>query len=227
MVRRMEIDIEWDRVRLAPGVLACSRYSWLRSVDPRRVRFGTGDERAIGCEARTKAGRNRRRALRVDEAMAVLDVHFALADVHPMDRRVHMLRFFYEPSVMILRRHSLHPCVVIHLRCTRQRVGVRFWWACPRCGRQCRLLYHFSVRGEGNMIHVLGCRSCLGLTYASRSRHRCADGDVAAARRGDAGALQRVEKRAQRRLLRDEALAAEGEERRRRLLQQWRRVLVS
>lgn len=39
--------------------------------------------------------------------------------------------------------------------------GVRWWWACPWCGRRRAALYR--LRGS-----PWGCRACLRLTYASR-----------------------------------------------------------
>lgn len=54
-----------------------------------------------------------------------------------------------------------------------QRRGKRHWLQCPLCRRPKGKLYGFTVDAS----EVVGCRSCLGLTYLSRARHRCLDHD--------------------------------------------------
>jgi hypothetical protein len=71
--------------------------------------------------------------------------------------------------VMELGRSSVDQ-IRLDLRCTRQAVylhptalhfgGVRWWFSCPRCGRQCAKLY--LPRGS-----VFLCRLCHDLTYQS------------------------------------------------------------
>lgn len=54
--------------------------------------------------------------------------------------------------------------------------GVRVWLTCPRCSRRCGVLYA-APYGRGGVLprgqYVMGCRDCLGLTDASRQRHKC------------------------------------------------------
>jgi hypothetical protein len=46
---------------------------------------------------------------------------------------------------------------------TRPRYGgVRYWWACPRCGLPRRILYCYPARGRQRFA----CRRCHGLRYA-------------------------------------------------------------
>lgn len=48
---------------------------------------------------------------------------------------------------------------------TRQRIGTRRWWACPRCGRRTKILYLPPGGVE------MGCRVCGGLIHRSAALH--------------------------------------------------------
>lgn len=52
--------------------------------------------------------------------------------------------------------------------------GVRVWLSCPRCGQRCGAVYasRWGSRGEQSPSLLIGCRSCLGLTDASRQQHK-------------------------------------------------------
>ena len=52
--------------------------------------------------------------------------------------------------------------VKLQIATTRQRLGVRYWFRCPSCGRRVRDLY------TANVSAVLACRKCLGLVYESQ-----------------------------------------------------------
>ena len=128
----------------------------------------------------------------------MLDVQFAVQDVHPLDRSGRELQFAYHPSSRALRRAAFGRTFALTAIPIEQHLGVRYWWSCLLCGRPCRFLYHFEIGLVSPPKVVIGCRECLALTYASRARHRCADQDVIAAARGNAFARQRVERRAER-----------------------------
>ena len=207
----MNLCREWERVRIASGVIACNRYSWLRPIDPRQIDYRFPGLLGLVRVSPSAIGEDRTRALRIDEAQGVLDVQFAIADVHEFDRRSPALRFRYEPRQRVMGRRATDRSVDLAVTRSQQHFGVRHWWSCPGCDRRCRFLYHFEVGWGWTSSDAVGCRECLALTYASRSRHRCADGDRVAAIRGNAEAAARVMRRAERRRMRSElALDAHG-----------------
>ncbi|MGI8747081.1 MAG: hypothetical protein ACR2J4_01835 [Deinococcus sp.] len=56
--------------------------------------------------------------------------------------------------------------------------GSRLWFRCPRCERRCRAVYASPSDAQGMKLPgrmMVGCRACLGLTDASRQRHKCLD----------------------------------------------------
>jgi len=56
--------------------------------------------------------------------------------------------------------------------------GSRLWLVCPRCSRRCGAVYASPSDAQGLQLfggRVVGCRACLGLTDASRQRHKCLD----------------------------------------------------
>ena len=55
--------------------------------------------------------------------------------------------------------------------------GARVWLTCPRCSRRVNAVYGSRWGADGSRVfHVLtGCPECLGLTVASRQRHKCLD----------------------------------------------------
>jgi len=192
----MNLDAEWQRVRVAPCVMAADRYSWLHPVDPREVavrRVGSSELMRVH---RGPSGRYRSRSLCVDESIAVVDVQFAIDDMHAHDRRHAMLRFFFFDPVT--NQVSLHPsddAWRLEITRSRQVLGERIWWRCPLCGRRRRFLYYFVAAATPEPQRVLGCRPCLGLTYPTRARHRCPDQDQRAAAMGNEAAGERVQRR--------------------------------
>jgi hypothetical protein len=147
---------------------------------------------------------------RVDEANAVLDVQFAVDDLHHLDRaKTYMRRYYFHPDQLVLNLVPSSDAIELRLLVTTQNLGERFWWACPACGARRRYLYYYRFidcqlpdAGAG----VLGCRQCLGLTYRSRARHRCDDHDRRRALDGDLTAAARVLSRIVQRHHSDEAL---------------------
>ena len=219
--------LDWSRVRVGPCRFAFDGFGWLRACDPAALTFA-GDEPVTLVHARLAGGGVwHERAPRVDEAQAVLDVQMVVDDLHPVDRRQrHLLRFHLDLPTRILSRQQTKRSVPLDVVVTPQRLGVRHWWSCPVCGRRCRFLYLFEVGAGSGADSVVGCRVCLGLTYASRSRHRCADQDRREADRGGVEATARVRRRLDRaatRRARQEASEAAADRRRRHV---WTHALV-
>jgi hypothetical protein len=58
----------------------------------------------------------------------------------------------------------------IYLTRTQQYRGRRWWFSCPWCHRRAGMLYgHRGYQGA----EVVGCRTCLELTYAGNARQGC------------------------------------------------------
>ena len=136
------------------------------------------------------------RAPRIDEAQAILDIQYPIDDIHPLDRQQRTtIRFYFHPHKKQLTLHPSRHDHELHVVKTKQNLGDRHWWACPTCGQRKKHLYYF-IAGHANHTtapaHVLGCRTCLGLTYASRSQHRCPDHDQHQARNGNLNAAMRT-----------------------------------
>jgi len=131
----------------------------------------------------------------VDESRAVLDVQFAVDAIHWYERRQPTLCFFFDPATKHVSLQPSDHAWRLEVTRSRQVLGERVWWRCPVCGRRRRFLYHFVVAAAGEPRPVLGCRTCLGLTYPSRARHRCPDQDRRAAADGDEAAADRIRRR--------------------------------
>jgi hypothetical protein len=59
--------------------------------------------------------------------------------------------------------------IVGELLTTRPQLGgIRYWFACPRCGRRRRVLYSYPRPGR----HRFACRRCHGLRYYSHRESR-------------------------------------------------------
>ena len=204
---------EWSRVRVSPSTYACAGFSWLRPADPGliRARHAGGSELVLVTPQRD--GVRRLRRPRVDEAHAVLDVQFAVDDIHPLDRsKVFMRRYYFHPEHLLLDLHASPAAIELRLTASAQNLGERYWWACPTCGGRRRYLYFFRLADTGEpdpAAGVLGCRHCLGLTYRSRARHRCDDHDRERALHGGLRAAARVLSRILHRQHSDEALVEE------------------
>ena len=194
----MNHDREWHRVRIAPGKFACNRYSWLRPADSKSIVLTDTSTSRLVHVTKHPNRPPRTRAPRVDEAQAVLDVQFVIDDLHPLDRhKISMARYYFHPDRLMLDRCSDDSAKELQIIVTSQHLGVRHWWACPDCSRRARYLYAFRATvGDahtcGASASVLACRECLGLTYASRSQHRCPGHDEGRARRGDLKAALRT-----------------------------------
>ena len=192
----MNTNHEWNRVRVHPNTYACNRYSWLRPANPHAIAFVKPDSLQL-THVTDRPGRPPRvRAPRVDEAQAVLDVQIPIDDLHSLDRqKLFMARHYFHPGTLVLNRHPGDHAEQLQIAVTKQHLGERYWWSCPTCGRRARFLYHFFVGRPPKSIDpesVLACRSCLGLTYASRSQHRCPTHDERRARQGDLQAAMRT-----------------------------------
>jgi hypothetical protein len=207
-MNRKELDNEWERVRVAPATYAADRYSWLRPASPSSIGADDGAEPRLFHKSLRRDGTWRFRALRVDEAHAVLDVQFAIDDLHPLDRsKMSMRRYYFHPDRLQLNLVSGRTALQLTLLATAQNLGVRFWWACPTCGSRRRYIYFFRLgnkRQNRACDGILGCRDCLGLTYRSRSRHRCDDQDRVEALDGDLKAATRALLRIDRKSRSDE-----------------------
>jgi hypothetical protein len=58
--------------------------------------------------------------------------------------------------------------------------GLRLWLVCPRCARRVGVVYASPWDAQGRAAAALiGCRACLGLTDASRQRHKSLDWSLA------------------------------------------------
>jgi hypothetical protein len=191
----LDLEAEWQRVRVDAGVTAADRYSWLRPADPREVTVRRGTSSELQLVRRTSDRQFRSRALRVDESRAVLDVQFAVDAIHWYERRQPTLCFFFDPATKHVSLQPSDHAWRLEVTRSRQVLGERVWWRCPVCGRRRRFLYHFVVAAAGEPRPVLGCRTCLGLTYPSRARHRCPDQDRRAAADGDEAAADRIRRR--------------------------------
>ncbi len=55
--------------------------------------------------------------------------------------------------------------------------GVRWWLECPMCEGLRSVIYGVVFTSQPGC--AVGCQKCLGLTHASRARHKCADQDGA------------------------------------------------
>ena len=189
-------DREWRRARREPSVYACDRYRWLRPADPDNIALLDPNTPQIIHVTQDRNGETRTRAPRIDEAQAVLDVQYPIDDLHSIDRQHSTtIRFYFHPHNRCLTLHPSTHAYELRVVTTKQNLGERHWWACPTCGRRRKHVYHFIAGHRGHHsipVHVLGCRACLGLTYASRSRHRCPDHDERRARQGDLHAAMRT-----------------------------------
>jgi hypothetical protein len=193
---RIDNDSEWSRVRLAPSTYACDGFSWLRPAAPGSISVRHPGSSQLAFRISLKGGGQRLRRPRVDEANAVLDVQFAVDDIHRLDlSKVFMRRYYYHPEHLLLDLHPSPNSCELRLTATSQNLGVRYWWVCPTCGGRRRYLYFFRVADQARTNTsggILGCRQCLGLTYRSRARHRCDDHDRERAFDGDLKAAARV-----------------------------------
>jgi hypothetical protein len=199
----MDLDQEWSRVRVRAGLLATDRYSWLRPADPSAIAFRYPDSFELVHVEGLHPGPRRVRAVRVDEAHGVADAQFAIDEVHSLDRRFTELRFQFHPESRVVSLRQSPGSLRLDVVRSQQNLGLRWWWACPVCGRRCRYVYFFEVGRRADVSQVLACRTCLGLTYASRARHRCTDQDRRAEARGDEAARERQDRRRIRRAHQD------------------------
>ena len=194
--RATPTDHEWHRARREPSVYACDRYRWLRPADPHHISLLHPDTHQLIHITRDRNGHQRTRAPRIDEAQAILDVQYPIDDLHTLDRQQRTaIRCYFHPDSLLLTLHPRTHAHELHVVKTQQHLGERHWWACPTCGQRKKHLYHFIAGhppASSAPAHVLGCRTCLGLTYASRSRHRCPDQDEREARQGDLQAAMRT-----------------------------------
>ena len=194
--RATPTDHEWNRARRAPTVYACDRYRWLRPADPQHIGLLHPDAPQLIHITDQSNGETRTRSPRIDEAQAILDIQYPIDDIHPLDRQQRTtIRFYFHPYNKQLTLHPSRHDHELHVVKTKQNLGDRHWWACPTCGQRKKHLYYF-IAGHANHTtapaHVLGCRTCLGLTYASRSQHRCPDHDQHQARNGNLNAAMRT-----------------------------------
>ena len=210
---RTDNDNEWSRVRVSPSTFACDRFSWLRPAEPGLVRTRNAGSRELVLAVPEEGGARPPRRPRVDEATAVLDVQFVVDDTHRLDlARIYMRRYYFHPEHLLLDLHPSLNALELRLTVTSQNLGVRYWWSCPTCGGRRRYLYYYRVvdgTKSDSPSGILGCRQCLGLTYRSRSRHRCDDHDREKAFEGDLTAAARVLARIVQRQYRDEVLVEE------------------
>lgn len=147
-------------------------------------------------------GASRTRALRVDEAKGALDVQLLLDDLHSIDRaKMRLQRFYVDRASLIVTKWPVGDAQRLELTRTGQLHGERWWWMCPLCAQRRRYLY-FVEAAYGTIVcepaRILGCRVCLGLAYASSSRHKCADQDHKEALSGNSDAFERILRRQQR-----------------------------
>lgn len=195
----MSQNYDWSRVYVRHGQLAVDRYSWLRPAPPSSIAFTYPDSLELFHVVKKSEGSLRTRAVRTNEAQAVLDVQFAIDTLHPIDRqKLYGDCFYFHRDKLVLDNRPGQGAQALTVASNPQHLGVRYWWACPSCGRRKRLLYFFFVAAnfQGYPSRgALACRTCLGLTYASRSRHKCAEQDAIDAGRGNPGAIARVKSR--------------------------------
>jgi hypothetical protein len=210
---RTNNDEEWSRVRVSPSTYACDGFSWLRPAVPGSISVRHPRSSQLAFRTSDKSGGQRLRRPRVDEANAVLDVQFAVDDIHRLDlAKIFMRQYYFHPENLLLDLHPSPNAFELRLTATSQNLGVRFWWLCPTCNGRRRYLYYYRMPDQtwsGSPSGALGCRQCLGLTYRSRSRHRCGDYDREKALSGDLGAAARVLSRVIHRQHSDEALIEE------------------
>ena len=189
-------DHEWHRARREPSVYACDRYRWLRPADPHNIALLHPDTHQLIHVTEHPSGDQRTRAPRIDEAQAILDVQYPIDDLHSLDRQTrNVTRYSFHPDSLLLTLHPSDDAYELDVVKTQQHLGERYWWVCPTCGQRKKYLYYF-IAGHANHTtapeRVLACRSCLGLTYASRSQHRCPNHDEGKARQGDLKAAMRT-----------------------------------
>lgn len=95
----------------------------------------------------------------------------------------------------VLKKPDFKPDgVYIGLTPRKQAKGTRWFLVCPKCNATVRAVYSVPVQG----IHLLGCKSCLGLSYPTQAMHKTVgrdkailEGRVEASTREWNGALRR------------------------------------
>lgn len=190
--------IRW-RTR-GPGVFQVGHPELRRCAGNRVVRLLTHDRWTLASLPTRPGEGGKSRAPRVDEAVAVLDVQMLVSNMPKRSADLSDQAVFFCERALTVSWTYCSTGWPLNVTWTEQHLGRRWWWECPICGRRARYLYFFhaldEVQGPGTVQGVLGCRACLGLTYASRSRHRCADRDRVKARQHDVAAVQRMRRRA-------------------------------
>lgn len=139
------------------------------------IPLSAGVARARVVAVDRKTGRQRRvlttqavRSLTPDEFAKCLPCSLEAAATIP---------WFFDPVGGYLTPERFLNRIEIRVRLTAQlqRRGVRWLYVCPTCEQSTRHIY--AVLPHEQDVHEVGCRSCLGLAYATQTHHRTRRGD--------------------------------------------------
>lgn len=131
------------------------------------------------CKRVVMFDRHTRRLKRMTTSEAVASVTIdELADMLPcpLERAV-KVPWWFDPveGYLMPQRFEGRPEVRVTFTCQQQSRGTRWLFDCPSCERPVRQLFGVATLDADEW----GCRTCLGLTYPSQSRHKTVEGDAA------------------------------------------------
>lgn len=166
-----------------------TRYSRMRTNQAKILHINAVYEQAKAQAKKERWAVRYKKGVPKPTASTVLDE--ARLEYHPETHSMSFVVGGYEA----LKKPDFKPeGVYIGLTPRKQAKGTRWFLVCPKCSATVRAVYSVPVQG----IHLLGCKTCLGLSYPSQAGHKTRgrdrdilEGRVEASERERAGALSR------------------------------------